>query len=90
MALMTVGETVAEAFDAMYHVERARAHADAGLCARADNSMFCSDELAENTARRAGSRDPEFGAVFFAEMRAPAGCAGAGFTERSYSSPGTP
>lgn len=65
--VMTVGETVAEAFDAMYHVERG-ARTLMLAYATGQKLNILSDELAENTALGWES-DPEFGPVFFAEMQ---------------------
>lgn len=65
--VITVGETVAEAFDAMYHVERGARTLMLAYATGQEISIM-SDELAEKTAK-GWEDDPEFGAVFFEEMK---------------------
>jgi ribulose-5-phosphate 4-epimerase/fuculose-1-phosphate aldolase len=65
--VLTVGETVAEAFDAMYHVERA-ARTLMLAYASGKELYVMPDALAEKTAL-GWEADPEFGAEFFAQMK---------------------
>jgi ribulose-5-phosphate 4-epimerase/fuculose-1-phosphate aldolase len=65
--VLTVGDTVAAAFDAMYHVERA-ARTLMLAYASGQELYVMPDELAEKTAR-GWEADPEFGAEFFAQMK---------------------
>ena len=66
--VLTVGDTVAEAFDLMYHFEHA---ARTLMLAYASGQKLCvmPDALAEKTARGWEADDPEFGAEFFAQMK---------------------
>jgi ribulose-5-phosphate 4-epimerase/fuculose-1-phosphate aldolase len=66
--VLTVGNTVAEAFDLLYHVEHA---ARTLMLAHASGQKLCvmPDALAEKTARGWEADDPAFGAEFFAQMK---------------------
>ena len=65
--VLTVGNTVAEAFDLMYHVERA-ARTLMLAYASGQKLYVMPDALAEKTAL-GWEADPEFGGEFFAQMK---------------------